>query len=83
MVLEVTLTTYLLNNSLPSDLKKIFKLNMDVHSHGTWQLFHVPRVNKSTYGINSIKYYYPNLWNNTWKNGVTIDSDHNNNVRFE
>ena len=24
-----------LNNSLPSDLKKILKLNIDVHSHGT------------------------------------------------
>ena len=59
-----------LNNSLPSDLKTIFKLNVDVHSHGTKQLFLVPRVDTSAYGINSMKYYCPNLWNNIWKYGV-------------
>ena len=51
---QLPLPFYFLNNSLPSDLKKIFKLNVDVHSHGTRQLFHVPRVDTSTYGINCL-----------------------------
>ncbi len=72
-----------LDNTLPTDLQKIFKLNEDVHSHQTRQVFHVPRVDTSTYGINSIKFYCPNLWNITWKNGVAIDTERQNDVRFD
>ena len=66
-----------LNDSLPTDLKKLFKLNDDVHSHHTRQAFHVPSVNTSTFGINSIKYHCPDLWNKTWTNSIAIDKDKN------
>ena len=36
---------------------------------------------QSMYGINSLKFLCPNLWNNTWKNGVA--SNENDVVKFE
>ena len=72
-----------LDNSLPSNLMNLFKLNMEVHSHKTRQMFHVPCVDTSIYGINSIRFHCPNLWNNTWSNGVVINNDRNSKVRFE
>ena len=57
-----------LDNSLPADLKKLFRLNDNVHGHDTRQVFHVPSVDTSTYGINSIKFHCPDLWNNSWNN---------------
>ena len=52
-----------LDNSLPTNLRKMFKLNEDVHTHHTRQVFHIPGVNTSIYGINSIKFRCPDLWN--------------------
>ena len=50
-----------LDNSLPTDLLQLFKLNANTHSHQTRQVFHVPRVDTSTYGVNSIKFHCPDL----------------------
>ena len=71
-----------LDNSLPTDLNKLFNLNESVHRHQTRQVFHIPGVNTSTFGINSIKFRCPDLWNNIWKNGISIDNDHKNNITF-
>ena len=71
-----------LDNSLPADLRKLFNLNENVHHYQTRQAFHVPRAATSTYGINSLKFCCPNLWNNTWKYGVAIDGDLKHNVKF-
>ena len=49
-----------LDNSLPTDLHQLFKLN-DVHNHQTRQYLHVPSVDTSIYGINSIKFHCPDL----------------------
>ena len=65
-----------LDNSLTTDLRQLFKLNDDVHNHQTRQYIHVHSVDISNYGINSIKFHCPDVWNNTWKCGVAIDSDH-------
>ena len=72
-----------LKNSLPSYLTSLYKLNDEIHTHQTRQFFYVPRVDTSTFGINSIKYHCPVLWNNTWKGGISIDGDRNNNVTFD
>ena len=64
-----------LNNSLPADLNKLFKLNTDIHTHDTRQLFHVPSINTSTYGRYSIKYVCPSLWNTTFKNDIPIGNN--------
>ena len=48
-----------LTDSLPTDLKSLFKVNEIVHGHQTRQLFHVPSVDTSTYGINAIKCHGP------------------------
>ena len=37
-----------LSNSLPDDLKGMFKLNSDIHNQLTRQLFHIPAVNSTT-----------------------------------
>ena len=60
-----------------------FQLNNNVHDHHTRQLFHVPSVDTSTYGIRSIKFHCPELWNNTWKNGIAIDKCQLNNISFD
>ena len=44
--------------------------------------FHAPSVDTSTYGINSIKYHGPVLWNTIWKNTIVIDKDYKTNVSF-
>ena len=57
-----------LDNSLPADLKDMFKLNGDFHHHQTRQPFHIPAVNSSTFGINSIRYSVPKSYYDTFKN---------------
>ena len=64
-----------MDNCLPADLKDMLKLNSDIHNHQTRQPFHIPAINSSTYGINSIKYSVPKLYYNTFKNNsVAIDN---------
>ena len=70
-----------MDNELPCDLSKLFILYDEIHTHHTRQVFHVPRADTSMYGINSLKFLCPNLWNNTWKNGVA--SNENDVVTFE
>ena len=60
----------------------LFKFNEIVHGHQTRQLFHVPSVDTSTYGINSIKYHDPVLWNTILKNTIVTKKDYKTNVSF-
>ena len=59
-------------NNLPTDLKQIFEFDRNIHNYETISasrdLLHVPRIYTVTYGIKSIKYYCPILWNQTVKN---------------
>ena len=66
-----------LGNSSPDDLKGMFKLNSDIHNQLTRQLFHIPAVNSTTYGINSIRYSVPKLYYDTFKNN-SIATDRSN-----
>ena len=64
-----------LGNSLPDDLKGMFKFNNDIHNQLTRQLFHIPAVNSTTNGINSIRYSVPKLYYDTFKNNsIATDS---------
>ena len=72
-----------LQNSLPSDLKKLFRLTDNVHRHATRQTFHVPSICTSTYGKNSITFRGPELWNLMFKFGIPIDKTLKNNVKFD
>ena len=56
-------------------------LSDEIHTHHTRQVFYVPRADTSMYGINSLKFHCPNLWNNARKNGVAINENYV--VRFE
>ena len=69
-----------LQNSLPTDLNKLFRLNENVHSHVTRQTFHIPRIGSLTYGKNSIRFRGPELWNAMFKVGIIIDKTVKNNV---
>ena len=72
-----------LQNSLPADLKKLFRLNDNVHSHVTRQTFHVPSIRTSSYGKNSIRFRGPELWNSMFKPGIAIDKTKKNNVTID
>ena len=72
-----------LQNTLPSDLKKLFRLTDNVHRHATRQTFHVPSICTSTYGKNSITFRGPELWNLMFKFGIPIDKTLKNNVIFD
>ena len=74
---------YFLDNSLSIDLKKFLYLNEVVHSQQNRQVFHVPSVNTSTYGIKCMKFHCPELWNNIWKNTININTNRKNNVSFD
>ena len=67
-----------LNNSLPDDLKTLFKLNSDIHNHQLRHLINIPRIATSTYGNKSIKFHCANLWNSTFSNGISIGNDVDN-----
>ena len=71
-----------LQNSLPNDLKKLFKLKEDVHTHKTRQTFYVPSINTSSFGKNSIKFQCPEFWNTMFNNGIAIDKS-NQKIYFE
>ena len=81
---QVKLLYEFLDNSLPADLKDMFKLNGDIHHHQSRKPFHIPAVNSLTYGINSIRYSVPKLYYEIFKNnGIAIGKGVTNNVRFD
>ena len=51
-------------NSLSSKhMKELFKLNCPVYSPRRSQILHAPRVNQTTFGLKSIRYEGPKIWN--------------------
>ena len=76
-------------NSLPSDLMNLFNFSSDVHTaprelnSSVNKLIYIPRVNTTTYGINSISYQCATLWNKYFKKGdIKVDEDKKNNVKL-
>ena len=76
------------DNSLPTDLMSLFQSSANVHTTNMQlnsaikYLIHIPGVNTSTYGINSIKFTCARLWNEFFTRGISISSDKNENVPF-
>ena len=54
------------NNALPENLNNLFKYCHNVHSLRTRTVskegFFVPRINSTSYGINTLKYSVPVVW---------------------
>ena len=76
-------------NSLPTDLMNLFSFSSDVHTvtrelnSTVNKLIYIPKVNTTTYGIDSIRYQCATLWNKYFKNGeIKIDDDKKNNVKL-
>ena len=57
----------LVNQFINNKLKDIFVYTREVHSHFTRNStsfgLYMPMIHSSNYGINSIKYMAPNVWN--------------------
>ena len=52
-----------LNSLSPKYVKELFKLNSPVYSSGRSQNLHGPGVNQTTFGLKSIQYEGPKIWN--------------------
>ena len=72
------------NFCLPTDLMSLFTLSSDVHitprelNSSVNQLLYIPRAKTTTYGLNSIRYQCPKLWNKIFKTGILqVDEDKN------
>ncbi len=72
------------NNALPTDLQNLFVFTRNIHNYQLnsihRNLLHIPRIMTTTYGIKSLKYHCAELWNNTFKRGISIDNNINNNI---
>ena len=59
------------NKNLPNDLQNLFQYNNEIHTHVTRNVknegLYVPQINTSSYGINSIRYCAPVIWNTSVK----------------
>ena len=68
-------------NNLPIDLTSLFLLSSEVHTtnfqlnSARKNLLHISKINTETYGNNSIKHHCASLWNESFKNGIAINSD--------
>ena len=75
------------NNTLPADLKNLFHFSSEIHTYelnSTYKkLLYIPRIATATYGNNSLKYLCANLWNDTFKKGITIDNNVKNNITID
>ena len=61
---------------LPSNLGDLFQINASIHCYSTRQSqsLHIPKVNTSHYGISSLKYKGPFIWNNFVQNNDLLDN---------
>ena len=73
-------------NNLPTDLTTLFSLSSEVHTTNLdlnsvrKNLLHISKINTETYGNKSIKHHCATLWNETFKNGIAINSDPHRNL---
>ena len=67
-------------NNLPPDLTNLFSLSSEVHTtnldlnSARKNLLHISKINTKTYGNKSIKHHCATLWNETFRNGIAINS---------
>ena len=55
----------IINENVPEELKIIFAINRFIHSYETRSsmVFHIPKVETSCFGLNTLRYDGANLWN--------------------
>ena len=77
------------NSFLPTDLMSLFQLSSDVHTthrelnSTVNNLLYFPKAKTSTYGLQSIRYQCPKLWNKVFKKGfIQVDNDKKNNIKL-
>ena len=77
------------NLRLPTDLMSLFTVSSDVHTTARElnssinQLLYIPKANTTKYGVNSIRYQCPKLWNKVFKTGIIqVDEDKKKNIRL-
>ena len=74
------------DNRLPIDLKNLFTFSSDIHitniklNSARKKFIHIPRIKTVTYGKQSIKFHCAKLWNDKFKNGISIDKNESHNV---
>ena len=68
--------------TLPTDLMQLFQLSSEVRTNAfdslnsiDKKLLYIPKFNTVTYGKQSLRYFCPKLWNETFKTGVISVSD--------
>ena len=66
------------NNNLPEDLSHLFTLNSEINKYPTRNVCNeglfIPKIITTNFGINSLKYSAPTLWNSILKNDISINS---------
>ena len=64
------------NNNLPIDLKILFQYNKNIHNHDTRNAINdgmfIPAANTTSFGIKSLRYICPVLWNELLKTDSAI-----------
>ena len=65
------------NNNLPDDLKQLFTLNSEINNYQTRNVcnegLYIPKIITKNFGLNSLKYSAPFLWNSILKNDTSIN----------
>ena len=65
------------NNNLPIDLKILFQYNKNIHNHDTRNAINdgmfIPAANTTSFGIKSLRYICPVLWNELLKTDSAIN----------
>ena len=85
---QLTLVYDYFGGSIPQDLQNLFSTNTDIDitnlrlRSGNKGLLHIPAIKTVTYGNKSIKYHCSKLWNETFRNGIRMDSNLKHNVNF-
>ena len=67
----------------------LFKLCRDIHvsnrelNSAVNNLLYIPKAKTTTYGLQSLRYHCPKLWNKVFKRGIIkVDNDKKNNVKL-
>ena len=66
------------NNNLPDDLIHLFTLNSEINKYHTRNVCNeglfIPKIITTNFGLNSLKYSAPTLWNSILKNDISLNS---------
>ena len=66
------------NNNLPYDLKHLFTLNSEINKYQTRNVSNeglfIPKITTKNFGLNSLRYIAPTLWNSFLKKDTSVNS---------